>query len=263
MSAGLPQSVDGSRQMTELLLQSGTRVPLIVEWEFPLIVDSRIGVCLHGALTRLPVIGFPEPRERGPEVKDWLLSRQTISPDDETGFSLNDETRFPLPGDWRTDLTMPCSSGFSTTPWPVITQEMACNTKADLGAIAQECLVRGAVGASARSAGGHRYDLPSKSGHLKPAKNTARILSRVPVSDRSAVKKTGAADGRTATERDARRTIPDMCAAISDNARYANLTYSAASTRIRHPGNAAKALEGCSTALPPAGETWSAGGSKR
>ncbi len=50
-------------------------------------------------------VGFPEPRERGPKVRDWPLSRETISPNEETGFSLNDETRFPLPGDWRTDFS--------------------------------------------------------------------------------------------------------------------------------------------------------------
>jgi hypothetical protein len=49
-------------------------------------------------------VGFPGPRERGPKVRDWPLSRGTISPNEETGFSLNDEARFPLPGDWRTDF---------------------------------------------------------------------------------------------------------------------------------------------------------------
>src|SRR5229473_4083272 len=49
-------------------------------------------------------VGFPEPRERGPKVRDWPLSRGTISPNEETGFSLNDETRFPLPGDRYVDL---------------------------------------------------------------------------------------------------------------------------------------------------------------
>ena len=31
-------------------------------------------------------VGFPEPRERGPKVRDWPLNRETISPNEETGF---------------------------------------------------------------------------------------------------------------------------------------------------------------------------------
>src|SRR6266851_9307325 len=50
-------------------------------------------------------VGFPEPREWGPKVRDRPLSRGTISPNEETGFSLNDETRFPLGGDWRTEFS--------------------------------------------------------------------------------------------------------------------------------------------------------------
>jgi len=208
-------------------------------------------------------VGFPEPRERGPEVKDLPLNRQTISPNDETWFSLNDETRFPLAGDWRTDLTTPCGSGFLTTPRPVITQEMACNTKADLGAIAQEYLVRGAVGTSACSFGGRRYDLPGNFGLLKLVENAAAPIDRVAAPDRPVTQKTGGYDGCTTTERGARRAISGTCAAIPDDAWCANLSYSAASTQTRHSGNAARILEGRSRALSPTRETRPAGGSER
>ena len=78
-------------------------------------------------------VGFPEPRERGPRVRDWPLSRGTISPNEETGFSLNDETRFPLGGDWRTEFSPAtwrrCAM---SSPGTVLSQQTRGGVQADL-----------------------------------------------------------------------------------------------------------------------------------
>ena len=78
-------------------------------------------------------VGFPEPRERGPKVRDWPLSRGTISPNEETGFSLNDETRFPLPGDWRTDFSPATWRRYATSsPGTALSQQTRGDVQADL-----------------------------------------------------------------------------------------------------------------------------------
>ena len=48
---------------------------------------------------------FPRTARTGPKVRDRPLNRGTISPYEETGLPLNDETRFPLRGDWRADFS--------------------------------------------------------------------------------------------------------------------------------------------------------------
>jgi hypothetical protein len=78
-------------------------------------------------------VGFPEPRERGPKVGDWPLSRGTISPNEETGFPLNDETRFPLPGDWCTDFSPATWRRYATSsPGTVLSQQTRGDVRADL-----------------------------------------------------------------------------------------------------------------------------------
>ena len=78
-------------------------------------------------------VGFPEPRERGPKVRDWPLSRGTISPNEETGFSLNDETGFPLPGDRRTDFSPATGCRYTTTsPGTALSQQTRGDVQADL-----------------------------------------------------------------------------------------------------------------------------------
>ena len=70
-------------------------------------------------------VGFPEPRERGPKVRDWPLSCGTIS--------LNDETRFPLPGDWRTDFSPATWRRYATSsPGTVLWQQTRGDVQADL-----------------------------------------------------------------------------------------------------------------------------------
>ena len=78
-------------------------------------------------------VGFPEPRERGPKVRDWPLSRGTISPNEETGFSLNDETRFPLPGDRRTGFSPATGCRYTTTSsGTALSQQTRGDVQADL-----------------------------------------------------------------------------------------------------------------------------------
>ena len=70
-------------------------------------------------------VGFPEPRERGPKVRDWPLSRGTIS--------LNDETRFSLPSDWRTDFSPVMWRRYATSsPGTALSQQTRGDVQADL-----------------------------------------------------------------------------------------------------------------------------------
>jgi len=78
-------------------------------------------------------VGLPEPRDRGPKVRDWPLSRGAISPNEETRFSLNDETRFPLPGDWRADFSSATWCKYVTSsPGTVLSQQTRGDVQADL-----------------------------------------------------------------------------------------------------------------------------------
>jgi hypothetical protein len=85
---------------------------------------------------------FPEPRERGPKVRDWPLNRETISFNEETGFPLNDETRFPLRGDWLADF-FPATWGEYATSCPraMLAQQASGNVEAYLQPEAPEHLV--------------------------------------------------------------------------------------------------------------------------
>ena len=75
-------------------------------------------------------VGFPEPRDRGPKVRDW--PRRAISPNEETGFSHNDETRFPLPGDWRTDFSPATGRRYATSsPGTALSQQTRGDVQAD------------------------------------------------------------------------------------------------------------------------------------
>jgi hypothetical protein len=87
-------------------------------------------------------VGFPEPRERGPKVRDWPLNRETISFNEETGFPLNDETRFPLRGDWLADF-FPATWGEYATSCPraMLAQQASGNVEAYLQPEAPEHLV--------------------------------------------------------------------------------------------------------------------------
>ena len=78
-------------------------------------------------------VGFPELRERGPKVRDWPLSRGTISPNEETGFSLNDETRFPLPEDLRIEFSPAMWRRYATSsPGTALSQQTRGDVQADL-----------------------------------------------------------------------------------------------------------------------------------
>ena len=69
-------------------------------------------------------VGFAEPRESAPKVRDWPLSRGTIS--------LNDETRFPLPGDRRTDFSPATGCRYTTTsPGTALSQQTRGDVQAD------------------------------------------------------------------------------------------------------------------------------------
>lgn len=70
-------------------------------------------------------VGFPEPRERGLKVGGLPLSRGTIS--------LNDETRFPLPGDGRADFSPATRCRCATSsPGTVLSQQTHGDVQADL-----------------------------------------------------------------------------------------------------------------------------------
>jgi hypothetical protein len=102
----------------------------------------------------VPVVGFPEQRERGPEVRDWPLNRETIFSNEETGFSLSDETRFPLRGDWRTDFSPATWRRYATSsPRTVLSQQTRGDVQADLQPVAPEHLVLHAVRAPTRLIG--------------------------------------------------------------------------------------------------------------
>lgn len=78
-------------------------------------------------------VGFPEPREWGPKVRGWPRSRGTISPNEETGFSLNDETRFRLSGDWRAEFSPAAWCRYVTSPpGTVLSQQTRGDVQADL-----------------------------------------------------------------------------------------------------------------------------------
>ena len=76
---------------------------------------------------------FPRTARTGPKVRDWPLNRGTISPNEETGLPLNDETRFPLRGDWRADFTPATWRKYVTSsPGTVLSQQTRGDVQADL-----------------------------------------------------------------------------------------------------------------------------------
>ena len=67
------------------------------------------------------------------EPSDTIAAYTATLPLEETGFSLNDETRFPFSGDWRTDFSPATGRRYATSsPGTALSQQTRGDVQADL-----------------------------------------------------------------------------------------------------------------------------------